>query len=223
VLANPALIGLPGAGVVNNFTVFIMLYLPLGILAGACVRLLGDVARSVAWQQLVVPVVVLAAGWGTWQRVHDLDHDYAMVTRQDVEAIAWIRSHTPPDARFLVNAFPAYGETMFVGADAGWWLPLLASRANTVPPITYGMEVGPDPNYHRRVNEFYFGLRCTPPGSPEGAAYLLAQGVRYVYIGQGGGRVGNPGEPLLDGQALVGSGLYELIYRQDGVSILALR
>ncbi|MFN2128900.1 MAG: DUF6541 family protein, partial [Anaerolineae bacterium] len=81
-LANPALIGLPGAGVVNNFTVFIMLYLPLGILAGACVRLLGDVARSVAWQQLVVPVVVLAASWGTWQRVHDLDHDYAMVTRQ---------------------------------------------------------------------------------------------------------------------------------------------
>lgn len=221
-LANPALLGLPGAGVVNNFTVFIMLYVPLGVLTGACLGVLADVTRSAGWQRLAAPVVILAAGWGTWQRAHDLDLGYAMVTQQDVEAMAWIRGHTPPEARFLVNAFAAYGETMFVGADAGWWLPLLAGRANTVPPITYGMEVGPGPYYHQQVNEFYLGLRRAQPSSPEGVAYLLAQGVRYIYIGQGGGRVGNSGEPLLDGQVLEGSGLYELIYRQDGVSILAL-
>jgi hypothetical protein len=98
-----------------------------------------------------------------------------------------------------------------VGADGGWWLPLLAGRANTVPPITYGMEVGPGPYYHQQVNEFYFGLRRAPPGSPEGAEYLRAQGVRYVYIGQGGGRVGNPGQPLLDSRTLEDSGLYEVI------------
>jgi hypothetical protein len=221
-LANPALLGLPGAGVVNNFTVFIMLYLPLGLLAGACASAWGDIVRAAPWRQLAMLVLLLSAGWGTWRRVRDLGLEYAMVTRQDVEAMDWIRDHTPPDARFLVNAFAAYGETMFVGADAGWWLPLLAGRANTVPPITYGMEVGPDPYYHQKVNEFYFSLRRVPPSLPEGAQFLRTQGVKYVYIGRGMGQVGNPGQPLLDSQALADSALYKLVYQRDGVSAFVL-
>ena len=57
-----------------------------------------------------------------------------MVTKPDRQAMTWIREHTPAQAKFLVEGFRIYGGRSVVGSDAGWWIPLLADRANTMPP-----------------------------------------------------------------------------------------
>jgi hypothetical protein len=61
-----------------------------------------------------IAALIIASAWGVgWQR--DLVPDYMrMVTPADVQAMAWVREHTPPDARFVVNSHPIYGGDMIV-------------------------------------------------------------------------------------------------------------
>jgi hypothetical protein len=223
-LANPYLLSLPGAGIVDNFAVFIMLYIPAGILGGVFLSdLCVQAWRKTRWMSLVLVIaIVLASGWGFVQRVKDLSLEHAMVTEADMEAIEWIRENTPPDARFLVNGFLAYEDTSVVGADAGWWIPLLTTRWSTVPPLTYGAELSVDPQYHQHVKEWFVFLQKASPTSDEGVQFLHSLGITHVYIGQGGGMVGNPGEPMLDPAALLASSAYRVVYSRDGVWIFAL-
>jgi hypothetical protein len=137
-------------------------------------------------------------------------------------AMAWIRESTPPDAKFLANAFLTYGGTAVVGADAGWWIPLLTGRENTVPPMNYGMEAPHEPRYWNRVDTMFRSLERFPPETEAGVRYLRDSGITHVYIGRAGGRVGNPGEPLIDVDALSNSPAYHLVYHRDGVWIFSL-
>jgi hypothetical protein len=145
-----------------------------------------------------------------------------MVTRADLRAFAWIRENVPSEASFLVNAFAAYGGTAVVGADAGWWIPLLTGRGGTVPPLTYASELQDDPRYPEQLLADLAYLRRVSPASQEAVAFLRDRGITYVYIGQTAGKTGNPAEPLLDVQALLGLPEYRLEYAQDGVWVLAL-
>ena len=225
IVANPYRLNLPGTGLVNNFAVLIMLYIPSGILTGL---LLGKVfARlSCCWRGkgklLVFAAVVLISGWGVILRMKDLAIEHAMVTDADMEAMAWIRSHTAEDARFLVNGFPAYGSSSVVGADAGWWIPLLTGRENTIPPLTYSTEMARDPDYRAKVNGDLSFIEQRSLASSKGIQFIRSRGVTHVYIGRGQGMVGNPGEPLLDIKELSNSPAYSLAYQQRGVWIFAL-
>jgi hypothetical protein len=49
---------------------------------------------------------------------------HALVTRPDVQAMAWIRENTPKDGRFLVKLFSVYGGSVVAGSNGGLWLPL---------------------------------------------------------------------------------------------------
>lgn len=223
-LANPYLVGLPGAGIVNNLSVFIAFYLPLSVLAGVA---FGEAAmllwRHRLWGQVsVLAVVLVASGWGAVRRMHDVNRAFAMVTPADMEAMSWIRDNTPADALFLVNEFSAYYGTAVVGADAGWWLPLLAGRRNTVPPLNYWMEKSVEPGLHRRLRDDLAYLQKVTPTSQAGVEFLRSRGVTHVYVGQKGGTVGNPGPPLLDVEKLRQSGYYRSVYHKDGVWVFAL-
>jgi len=223
-LANPSLIGLPGGGVVNNFAVQIALYIPASLLIG---YLFGELATAAErWSRwsdyLIITLLMALAIWGGRQRVVARDPAFQMVTRPDMEAMRWIRQHTPEDARFLVNGFTAYGDTAVVGADAGWWIPLLAGRQNTIPPLVYGAERTIRPNMWRELLDFYHWLRKADLSDKRTAARLRAAGVTYVYIGQRQGRVGagetNP-MPISD---LKANPDLRPVYHQDRVWIFAL-
>jgi hypothetical protein len=166
-------------------------------------------------------MAVLLAGlalWGAGQRLADLDvAQHALVTRPDERAAAWIKANTPPDARFLVNAFFAYGGATVVGSDGGWWLPLLAGRQTTLPPILYGSEQAPRPDYRLWINALPTLLGQKPPDDPEVLAMLRERGVTHVYIGQRQGRLNYDGPGILEPRQLLASPHFRPVYHEDRV------
>ena len=132
-----SLINFPGANMMMSTAVIYFLYAPVGLLIG---WLFGEIigwlnARwRVGW---LAGVILLGAaallGARTQSRIMQ-PSPYTIVTWPDMQAARWIRANTPPDATFLVEGFRIYAGSTAVGSDAGWWLPLLAGRANTMPP-----------------------------------------------------------------------------------------
>jgi hypothetical protein len=217
--ANPNLIGLPGAALLTNFAVLIATYLIIAPLAG----------YAIAWAQGWLPSHPSATGglaltlagiciWGTAQQVSILDtRTFMLITPADAQALAWVREHTPPDARFLVNSMAANLDSVTVGTDGGWWMPLLGRRASTLPPITYVSEGTERPDYAREVDGFGKAIRDAGPTSAEGVRLLCDAGVRYIYSGQ---RIDPSGR--MDVEALMNSPRYRQIYDRDGVAIFEL-
>jgi len=217
---NPHWFDLPGAGAISNFAYFIAIYIPAGILIGDLVGLW--LSHRPHWSMWSRPVVagglVLLGLLGFRTRMRDVQvAAHALVTRPDVRAMAWIRENTPRDARFLINSFFAYGGSAVVGADAGWWLPLLAERANTVPPLNYGSEQGPRPNYPMWVNRLTAKIGEEGLDSPKVLRMLRERDISHVYIGQRQGRVNYSGPDVLSPIDLLHSQHYRLLYHEDRV------
>ncbi len=226
-LANPAILGLPGTGAISNFAVFIAMYIPAGIFIGAAVGWLIEKPYE-KWPKLthaaiaiLIIAISLAAGKS---RLLDVQPDtYALATRADLRAAGWIRDNLPDDARILVNSFLAYGGSTLVGSDAGWWLPTLTGRQTSAPPMLYGTEQGPNPEYAQSVN--YLRLLAESKGftHPDFLAELKARGINYAFIGQKNGGVNSGGSIVLNPAELIASGYYLPIYHQDAVWVFEIR
>ena len=163
--ANPHWFNLPGAGTLTNFAIFIAVYIPASLLIGAAlswiVEILQNGIRSFAVNQksdfdftpivsIILFFVFIGLGiYGSRHRLHDIEIDNRVyVTDPDLRGFEWIQENTSEDPRFLVNSFPAYGDSLIAGADAGWWIPLLANRQTSLPPLSYGSEQGNRPDFH---------------------------------------------------------------------------
>jgi len=152
-----------------------------------------------------------------------VDTRFALVNRPDIRAMAWIRENVPADARFLVEGFRIYGGRSAVGADAGWWIPLLARRENTMPPQYALLNEAPaESGYSQRVVDLVAHLEKRSPASPEGLARLCEWGITHVYIGQGQGKVGAGAVQLFPPEVLADSPAFRPVYHQDRVWIFAL-
>jgi hypothetical protein len=166
-------------------------------------------------------LLVIGIGlWGARQRLGDMQPmSSTLVTRPDIRAAEWIQENTPQNARFLVNSFFAYGDTVIVGSDGGWWLPLLAERQTTLPPLTYGSERGPRPDNILWVDTLTSEFQNKGITHPDMLALLRERGVTYVYVGQRQGRVNYNGPYVLNPSELLSSPFFRLIYHQDRVWI----
>ena len=224
-----SLIRLPGANMMQSFAVLIALYIPVGFSAG---WLIGEAAEAVInrWQpfgKIVVVVLILpAVVWGVWkQRSIIAPKNFAMVTQPDRRAMEWIRKHTSEDSHFLVEGFPIYNGTTIVGSDAGWWIPLLARRANTIPP-QYALlnEIATQEGYTQSLVNLINSLRLFSPTSPQGLKQLCDLGITHAYVGQDQGNVSASGNTqLFSPQTLSASEAFEMIYHQDRVYIFKLK
>jgi len=237
--ANPQWLHLPGEGMLSNFAVFIAAYIPVSVLAG---YMLGQIASDKACPDsstfahraeesqdtsvrkslalaLIVSVSVLVIGlWGGRERLGDLQvMPHTLVTRPDIRAAEWIRENTPQDARFLINSFFAFNDSVIVGSDGGWWLPLLAQRQTTVPPLIDSFELGPRPDYILWINALTTEIQNKGIAHPDVLALLHARGITYVYIGQRQGRVNYGGPYVLVPEQLLASPYFRLVYHQDRV------
>jgi hypothetical protein len=244
--ANPGWLGLPGAGLLSNFAVLIAAYLPAGLLIGAGVgwgveEVTGCRLKGESWKEggpegwmrgapihpafhLVLLIATLGLGLqGARSRLRDPDiAGHALATRPDLRAFAWIQANTPPAGTFLVNAFPAYGNSLIAGSDGGWWLPLLTGRASTLPPLIYGTERGPRLDYAAWTNQLEAEVREKGLEDPGVLALLRERGVSHIYIGQRQGQVGADRPPLLDPHELVQNEHFRPVYHEDRVWIFEL-
>jgi hypothetical protein len=172
---------------------------------------------------LALVALAALALWGAGQRLGDLTvAQQALVTRPDLRAADWIRANTPQDARFLVNSFFAYGGASVVGSDGGWWLPLTAGRQTTQPPLLYGTERGPRPDYRLWVNALPTALQQKRVDDPEVLAMLRERGITHIYVGQRQGRVNYSGPVALEPQQLLDSPHFRPIYHQDRVWVFEI-
>jgi hypothetical protein len=239
---------LPGAGILSNFAIFIAGYIPAGVLIGSAtgdlLSVFGIVQNSEILEsrrsqpsennqnsqtrKLVLNTVILFVIIGisvlsirsNLRIVQPAAH--ALVTRPDLKAGKWINENLPSDAKFLVNSFFAYGDTLVVGSDAGWWLPFLAQRETTLPPINYGTEQGPPPDFVSYTNELVATIRTNGISHPETLKELQKRGVTHIYIGQQQGQVNANEPPMLSTRELMADPRFELVYNQDRVSIFEL-
>lgn len=228
---NPQWLHLPGAGVITNFTLFIASYIPAGVLIGAGFgwlhlslqnkffsKLYPD--RRWIYSFLLLLLVTNIGAWSARQRLDDMQvMSGALVARPDIRAVEWIRENTPKNARFLVNSFFAYGDTVIVGSDGGWWLPMLAERQTTLPPLTYGSERGPRADYILWIDTLTSEIQNKGVTHPDTLALLRKRHVRYIYVGQRQGHVNYGGPYALDPDKLLSSSLFRPIYHQDRVWI----
>ncbi len=245
----PRAVGLPGTGAIDALTAFGTLFIALVPLAAyALVQTYLGIAQAAARRWPTAPVQHISTGiaaaalgvvllGGLPHQAQIIPRGIAtygnaqLVTPADMQAMAWIAANTAPESRFLVNSFPAYGGTMLAGSDAGWWLPLLAHRASTLPPITYGSEAATPPDFLQQVNAFAVALRGKPltdttptiidATTPEALATLRAAGVSHVYIGAASVPVATAIDQL-DISRLQASPAYEIVYDQEGVLIFRL-
>lgn len=235
--AVPHAFGLPGTGIIETSFVSFMFYLIVTPLAGVSLAAITDALKRVTPRltlALITGIVIFVSAWGVgWQR--NLVSAYVrMVTPADVQAMEWVRAHTPPDARFIVNSHPIYGGDMIVGTDAGWWLPFFTGRQTNVPPMTYGSELSADPQYASEINALARDLRRRPLTDvrpvlidltlPETIDRLRTAGYTHIYIGAQliAGPLGIPAPDRIDTARLRESPHFRLVYDRDGVEIFEL-
>ncbi len=226
---NPNWIGLPGEGIINNFALFIFAYFWVALLVGS------GVAFGLEWLKIskTAPVIVqgllflAVLGLSVYnlpaRRVDIQVKNTQLVTRADQRAARWIKENTPKDARFLVNSLFAYGNSLIAGTDGGWWLPLLAERANTVPPMPYGVEDGPFEGYVKWVNQLPEEIAAKGLLDPDVLRLLEERKITHIYIGQQQGGVNNPGPQALNPSEIGSDPHFVLVYHQDRVWIFAFR
>ncbi len=218
------LIHFPGANMMMSTAVMYFLYAPVGLLVGwLCGEALAWLRPRTRLGWLAGLVVLgLAALWGARLQSRMMQwNPYGLVTWPDRSAADWIDANTPADALFLVEGFRIYGGVTAVGSDAGWWLPLLAGRANTMPPQYALVEQPLSPGYTQRVVDLVALLEEHSPASPEGMQALCSWGITHVYIGQQRGLASIERLQLFAPEDFDNSPAYKLVYAQDRVRIYA--
>jgi hypothetical protein len=219
-LAATRLINLPGARFLANFAVLIALYMPVGLLVGWLIAQIAERAKSRTAQFVLLVGLSALAALTLNAQSEIVDTQFVMVTRPDMRAMEWIDHNITADALFLVEGFSIYDRSSAVGSDAGWWIPLLARRSNTMPPQYALMGERPEqPGYTESVTDLVTALEDNSIGSAQSLALLCDWNVTHAYIGQGQGLVGFGVNQLFSPEELSSSPEFERIYRQDHVEI----
>jgi hypothetical protein len=240
IIAYPSgqLIGLPAANMIQSFAVMISAYLPAALLAGwltaEVVSLISladhhSVTKKFALNYgfSIAPVAalgLLAVGIYGAKELRSIAHPdlYAMLTFPDLRAMEWIRDNTPEDAIFLVEGFRDRPYAA-VGSDAGWYIPVLAGRKNSMPPQYAILSEQPEtPGYSQAVVSLISTLEAHPIPSNEAREALCTFGITHAFVGQGQGQVGIGATPLFTYADLEASGWFHLLNRQDRTAVFAM-
>jgi hypothetical protein len=161
--------------------------------------------------------------WGVSIRLKDLNYkERTLVTIPDLHAAQWIKEKINENALFLTHSIFAYNDSVIVGFDAGWWLPLLAERNTTLPPITYNSEKGPRPDYQDWINHLYSELNSKGIHHPDVMEMILDRKVSHIYIGQLHHRANSTELNPIHHDILLNSDLFNPIYHKDRIWIFEI-
>ncbi len=119
----------------------IVLFLPASLSTGNLLVSIYDTLRSRVPGKRILQVVfvILLTGsmiFGIIQTRSILHPSTIFVTQSDLDAIGWVKSNLPDDARVLVNA-THWQSNVSRGIDGGYWLTPLTGLFTLPPPIVF--------------------------------------------------------------------------------------
>lgn len=214
--ANLDVLRLPGSGMLTNISVEIMLFIPIAIFGGYFLEQLFT-----NWKQLIpfrystlfgilmIIIIGFTAYIGAKHLIPILNPVTILTRQADLPAIQWITDHIPQNETIALNPF-SWGYGLYAGNDGGYWIEPLSGSFSLPPPVLYGL--GPGYKQISQQTQQVISASSNPSALHD---YLLSQEIRYIFIGARGG--------VLPPEKLISSGLFEILYHQEGTWILAVK
>jgi hypothetical protein len=113
-------------------------FIPIAITSAFGIMLLFGqfIKRKNLASYLILLIGVALSVGGAWQNSRAVNPETILATRSDLEALEWIKTHTPEDARFFVNT-TNWGFDVYRGVDGGGWILPITGRWSLAPTIFY--------------------------------------------------------------------------------------
>jgi len=209
-LGNTYRLGIPILNVTNLGAIYLIFYIPVGLVIGIVVQdLLGRVGAD--RQQRVLPIVwagVLILGFvSSHVRTTEVEPERYFITPVDVRAMAWIQENTPADAIFAINTHFWLPQIPH-GSDAGYWMPYFTNRRTNTGSMLSSL--GPQ-DYREQVSTLSHLSQALTQAEPAAPGQLWQAGVSYIYIGC----MGNPFSPPLRSETLTDYPQVELVHQDE--------
>ena len=215
-LANLDALKLPGAGLITNLSVEIMLFMPISILAGYFIDQTLLLWKGLIPRQLLLPsvgVILLLFAWvatlGSRQLVPIINPVTILSRQADLPAIQWISTNLPENETIVINPFP-WGYGLYGGNDGGYWISPLSGRLTLPPPVLYGLG-----DRYKEINQQAREIISSASDPIKLHDYLTSQQIDYVYVGVRGG--------VISPDKLISSGLFDVLYHQAGAWIFSVK
>ena len=125
----------------------LVLFIPMAAFAALGLIAAGDWLRTrlpfKATAAIFGALLLAVLIWGAFATRDAVNDDTILADRADRQALEWVNSHLPADARFFVNT-THWGYGMYRGVDGGAWLLPFTGRWTLAPTIFYTYGASPD-------------------------------------------------------------------------------
>ena len=165
----------------------LVLFVVLGVLGAAFLVWIFDfISTRVSWKKPLIAAAVMLmlalVGWGAWSNRDAVNDETVLVTKDDVAAFDWIKTHTPEEARVFVNTTP-WGYGIYRGTDGGGWILPTTGRWSLAPTIFYTFG-GDQPIFDLWAD---WSARASKVTSCETDFWELVEeaDLNYIYVRQG--------------------------------------
>ena len=189
--------------------VVIVLFLPIALLVSDLLVSLLDWLNRGRFSRVktfgVILGIALLLGWGIWTTRSMFNASTVLATQADLQAIRWIDSNMPKEARFLINV-SHWQSGIFRGVDGGWWITPLTGRQTSLPVALYTMG---EKKYVDQVKDLAERTSRLQGCTPEFWEIIRATGISHIYTSKDKGSL-QPGK-------LGNCPNLELIYEAGGV------
>ncbi len=211
--ANPYLLRLPFHLWTHNGAIAISAFLPAAIAAGwgfSQVAKLGErLWRFSGW------VLLVAAGVASLTRVPaqmELVNPVTILVRPgDARALQWAAENSDPQDVFLISGF-RWQNDVYMGSDAGYWLPVTSNRATTLPPLIYDLKTRTE---RERIRELAMQVEQAGKDADQLYEVALNTGAKYVFVAS------RPGP--ISASALRESARFELVFDSGRAKIFLVK
>lgn len=192
----------------------IVLFFPAAVLladmlASGAEALSRRIRPVVGWIVLAL-ISALFLVWGLRDAQDMVNADTILAMPADVQALDWIKEHTPPDARFYNNSVIWQGQ-VYRGADGAAWLMPYTGRYSLVPPIMYNWGAQ---DYAQQINDWAARSSKFNGCTDDFWSLIREAGLTHVYVRQGQG--------ALQPEMLSSCPGLRLVYMQQGVYIFEI-
>jgi hypothetical protein len=201
-------------------TIVLSFSVPVGILAGLAANRTWTAFRPAgkviarAGMLILLCFGMIAGLMGLPPLVQERYH--ASLRPADIAVMHWIDENISPDALVAVNGIePTWSPGWFVGSDSGYWIPLLAHRSTTMPPMIYPLEWGDPARLPALLAASQAFLAWTKNPSAPLDPILRQHGITHVFAGSREPRLALPelarAPGLKESYRIDGNRLYEVL------------